>query len=102
MSRALLAAMSAHRAVTSVLLAATNAHHGHGQRVARRDAQENEVLRPKSGHERVVPLAPEIEELVVESLRDKPARTLVLARLKSLQHAAGGDLRAAIAKLSGN
>jgi integrase/recombinase XerC len=131
--------------------------------LVRRALSEDEVLPPKSGHERVVPLAPELKELVVESLRDKlptarvvvnerggtPGRTHVLARLKSLQrrhglpersfhalrhyfcstlvrrgasleavrllaghgdlqttqryvHAAGGDLRAAIAKLSGN
>jgi integrase len=131
--------------------------------LVRRALSEAEMLPPKSGHERVVPLAPELAEAIVPGLRDKlptarvvlnaqgrtPSRTHVLSALKALQrrqnlpersfhslrhyfcsrlvrrgasveavrlmaghgdlqttqryvHAVGGDLKAAIAKFSGN
>ena len=131
--------------------------------LVRRALSEGDVFPPKSGHERVVPLAPELRDLLVEALRNKlpgarvvvnargrtPGRANVLSALKELQrrhgltersfhslrhafcsrlvscgasveavrllaghgnlattqryvHAAGGDLKAAIAKLAGN
>jgi len=134
-----------------------------GRILVRRALSEDEVMPPKSGHERVVPLAPELAEVLGPFLRDKlptarvvlnahggtPGRTHVLEALKALQrrekllersfhalrhyfcstlvrrgasleavrllaghsnlhttqryvHAAGGELKAAIAKFSGN
>ena len=131
--------------------------------LVRRALSEKETLPPKSGHERFVPLAPELGEMLSDALKDKlpqarvvlnaygrtPGRQHVLASLKDLQrrhglkersfhalrhyfcsklvrcgasveavrvmaghstlaitqryvHAASADLRAAIAKLSGN
>jgi integrase len=131
--------------------------------LVRRALSEDEVMPPKSGHERVVPIAPELAEMVAGALRDKlptvrvvlnehgrtPGRTHVLEALKALErrhglkersfhslrhyfcstlvsrsvgaeavrllaghsnlattqryvHASGGELRAAIAKFSGN
>ncbi len=38
---------------------------------------KDEVLPPKSGHERVVPLAPDLAEMVGEALRDEASRRRV-------------------------
>ena len=131
--------------------------------LVRRAFSGSEVLTPKSTHERVVPLAPELAELLADAVKRKlpaallivnargktPSRQAVLTRLKTLQkvcdlparsfhslrhyfcttlirrgasveavrvlaghsgldvtqryvHATGADLKAAIAKLSGN
>jgi integrase len=70
-----------------------------GRILVRRALSENEVMTPKSGHERVVPLAPELAEAIGPALRDKlptarvvlntlgrtPGRTHVLSSLKALQ-----------------
>jgi len=75
-----------------------------GRRIlVRRALSEDEVLPPKSGHERVVPLVPELAEVVREAMRDKlptarvvlnaygrtPGRTHVLGALKELQRRKG-------------
>ncbi len=135
-----------------------------GARILVRHAlSEDEVMSPKSGHERVVPLSPDLAEMIGEALRGKlpaarvvlnvhgrtPGRTHVLEALKALErrhglkersfhslrhyfcstlvsrgvgaeavrqlaghsnlattqryvHASGSELRAAIAKFSGN
>lgn len=135
-----------------------------GSRIlVRRALSEDEVLAPKSGHERIVPLAPELAGVLAGALRDKlpaarvvvnargrtPNRQHLLTALKALQrrhglkersfhslrhyfcsklvslgasieavrllaghsdlattqryvHAAGGDLRDAIARFAGN
>jgi integrase len=65
----------------------------------RRSLSEDVVTTPKSGHERVVPLAPELLEILVIAMRAKlpkarvvvtsegttPRRTHVLSKLKALQ-----------------
>ena len=134
-----------------------------GEILVRRALSEDDVLPPKSGHERGVPLAPQLADVLAAALRDKlpaarvvvnargrtPNRQHVLTALKALQrrhglrersfhslrhyfcsklvsrgasveavrllaghsdlattqryvHAAGGDLRDAIARLAGN
>jgi integrase len=74
-----------------------------GRILVRRALSEDEVMPPKSGHERVVPLAPELAAVLVEALTDKlptarvvvnaygrtPGRTHVLANLKALQRRVG-------------
>src|SRR5271166_3153152 len=42
-----------------------------GRILVRRALSEDEVMPPKSGHERVVPLAPELAEAIAPALRDK-------------------------------
>ena len=63
-------------------------------------ARSAQVLTPKSGHERVVPIVPELATLLTEAVRCKlpaarvvvdehggtPTRQGLLARLKALQH----------------
>ncbi len=70
-----------------------------GRILVRRALSEDEVMPPKSGHERVVPLAPELAAAIGGALRDKlptarlvlnvhgrtPGRTHVLGALKALQ-----------------
>jgi integrase len=69
----------------------------------RRALSNDEVLTPKSGHERVVPLAPELHAILKEAMRAKlprarivltsvgttPRRTQVLSNLKALQRRHG-------------
>jgi integrase len=69
----------------------------------RRSLSDDVVTTPKSGHERVVPLAPELHKLLAEATRSKlpksrvilsrsgttPNRVLVLSSLKSLQRRHG-------------
>ena len=65
----------------------------------RRSLSEDVVTTPKSGHERIVPLAPELHDILVTAMRTKlpkarvivtsvgttPRRTQVLSKLKALQ-----------------
>ena len=69
----------------------------------RRALSDDEVTTPKSGHDRIVPLAPELRELLVQAMRSKlpkarivlsaagktPIRTHVLSQLKALQRRHG-------------
>ena len=70
-----------------------------GRILVRRALSEGEVVAPKSGNERVIPLAPELAAVLATAMRDMlprsrvvltaagltPPRTAVLARLKALQ-----------------
>jgi hypothetical protein len=44
---------------------------GAGRILVRRALSEGEMMTPKSGHERIVPLAPELADVLVGALRDK-------------------------------
>ncbi len=70
-----------------------------GSLLVRRSMSEDEVTTPKSGHERVVPMLPELKAVLVDATRSKltrarvvvtisgatPGRSHVLAKLKKLQ-----------------
>lgn len=74
-----------------------------GRLLVRRALSADEVLSPKSGHERVVPLVPELRVLLAEATRERapqarlvvnrkgrtPSRQHVLNRLKKLQERHG-------------